>query len=291
MAQNITLLGASYSAVPSVLLPKTGGGTASFTDVTDTTAAASDVASGKYFYTAAGVRTEGTSSGGGTPAISVVDTTDAGGGTVRTITALDISDTTATASDVASGKYFYTAAGVKTAGTGGGGTPSATQHSIYFEFSDSTNTTITGYWDDTFISDAITATTPTTYGGKTVTLAQLDGVTWYQYTPGTWETLFEGTTQLVSDTPYPYFWIADLSNVSIPVGSVWRVTMDGVQSPALTATNSQYGGMIGNPLYGGGSDDGSGLKYDFFNAGWGAWSGGADMTAGNHTVKIERQVS
>ena len=65
MAQNITLVGASYSAVPSVNLPKTGGGTASFTDVTDTTATASDVASGKYFYTASGVRTQGTSSGGG----------------------------------------------------------------------------------------------------------------------------------------------------------------------------------------------------------------------------------
>ena len=65
MAQNITLLGASYSAVPAVTLPKTGGGTAQFTDVTDTTAAAADVASGKYFYTASGVRTQGTSSGGG----------------------------------------------------------------------------------------------------------------------------------------------------------------------------------------------------------------------------------
>ena len=65
MAQNITLMGASYSDVPAVTLPKTGGGTASFTDVTDTTAAASDVASGKYFYTAAGVRTQGTASGGG----------------------------------------------------------------------------------------------------------------------------------------------------------------------------------------------------------------------------------
>lgn len=65
MAQNISLMGASYSAVPAVTLPKTGGGTASFTDVTDTTAAAADVASGKYFYTAAGVRTQGTNSGGG----------------------------------------------------------------------------------------------------------------------------------------------------------------------------------------------------------------------------------
>ena len=64
MAQDITIMGASYSAVPAVTLPKTGGGTASFTDVTDTTAAAADVASGKYFYTAAGVYTAGTSSGG-----------------------------------------------------------------------------------------------------------------------------------------------------------------------------------------------------------------------------------
>lgn len=119
----------------------------------------------------------------GTAAISVVDTTDTNGGTVRTITSLDISDTTAVASDVASGKYFYTAAGVKTAGTssgGGGGTPSATAHTIYFEFSDSTNTTITAYYDSSFISDAITATTPTTYNNKTVTLAQLDNTTWYE---------------------------------------------------------------------------------------------------------------
>lgn len=65
MAQNITLLGANYSAVPAVTLPKTGGGTARFTDVTDTTAVASDVASGKYFYTSNGTRTQGTNSGGG----------------------------------------------------------------------------------------------------------------------------------------------------------------------------------------------------------------------------------
>lgn len=65
MSQNITIWGASYSAVPSVKLPKTGGGTATFTDVTDTTAAASDVATGKYFYTSAGVKTAGTNSGGG----------------------------------------------------------------------------------------------------------------------------------------------------------------------------------------------------------------------------------
>ena len=54
-----------------------------------------------------------------------------------------------------------------------GGTPSATQHTILFEFEDTTTATITAYYDSTFISDAIKATTPTTYGGKTVTLKTL----------------------------------------------------------------------------------------------------------------------
>lgn len=65
MAQNITLLGASYSAVPAVTLPKTGGGTARFDDCTVVTATASDVASGKVFVAADGTITNGTASGGG----------------------------------------------------------------------------------------------------------------------------------------------------------------------------------------------------------------------------------
>jgi hypothetical protein len=64
-ARNISLLGATYSNVPGVTLPVSGGGSATFYDVSDTTAAASDVATGKYFYTSAGVKTQGTNSGGG----------------------------------------------------------------------------------------------------------------------------------------------------------------------------------------------------------------------------------
>ena len=119
MAQTVNLWGATYSNVPAIDVPN-GNSTARFTDVTPTTATDADVASGKIYFKSDGSQSTGTASGGGTPAISIVDTTDSAGGTIRTITALDISDTTATASDVASGKYFYTAAGVKTAGTGGG---------------------------------------------------------------------------------------------------------------------------------------------------------------------------
>ena len=60
MAQNITLLGASYVDVPAVELPKTGGGTAEFYDVSETTATASDVVSGKVFVSSTGSVTIGT---------------------------------------------------------------------------------------------------------------------------------------------------------------------------------------------------------------------------------------
>lgn len=71
MAQNITLMGASYSAVPAVTLPKTGGGTAQFTDASITTAIESDVASGKIFIKADGTQGTGTNSGGGGSSMNV----------------------------------------------------------------------------------------------------------------------------------------------------------------------------------------------------------------------------
>lgn len=62
MAKNVTLLGASYTDVPAVELPQTGGGVATFTDVSGTTALPEDVTAGKYYFTAEGEYTEGTGS-------------------------------------------------------------------------------------------------------------------------------------------------------------------------------------------------------------------------------------
>lgn len=106
MAQDITLLGASYSAVPSVNLPKTGGGTASFVDVTDTTAAAADVASGKYFYSSAGVRTQGTSSGGGgTDRLVLIQTTSIGSLSTSSTSGTDTGKTVSCASTTGWANY------------------------------------------------------------------------------------------------------------------------------------------------------------------------------------------
>ena len=65
MSKNVKIANTNYNNVPSITVPLQTSGTASFYDVSDTTATASDVASGKYFYTSAGVRTQGTNSGGG----------------------------------------------------------------------------------------------------------------------------------------------------------------------------------------------------------------------------------
>lgn len=85
--KNVKIAGTNYNNVPSIDIPLQTSGVATFYDVSDTTAEAADVATGKYFYTAVGVRTAGTSSGGGGVTIERLNVTTNGTYTAPTGTA------------------------------------------------------------------------------------------------------------------------------------------------------------------------------------------------------------
>ena len=158
MAQSINLWNATYSDVPSILLPRAGGGTAQFVDVTDTTAAAADVASGKYFYTSGGVKTQGTASGGGnlqTKSVSFTPTESAQSASVTADSGYDGLDTVNVSVGAISSTYvgsgierkgtadmlvsgstvvapsgYYESMGVRTIALGTEGTPTATKGTV-----------------------------------------------------------------------------------------------------------------------------------------------------------------
>ena len=66
MAQNVIINGVTYSSVPEVDIPKSGGGTAKFYDTAGATAAAGDILTGKTAFGASGSVTGSMANNGAT---------------------------------------------------------------------------------------------------------------------------------------------------------------------------------------------------------------------------------
>ena len=170
-----------------------------------------------------------------------------------------------------------------------GSAPSATRHTLYFEYEDTTTETEYAYYDDSFISSAITATTPTTRGNKTVTSAQLDGVEWYSYTPtptpsGDWTTVYDGSIS-VSNRNFELSSVTD----TFTLGDTWRATLDGTAYTLVVQYSDQFQtNYIGNIA----------IIVDWASTGdpilcynTGHIAGNTYLADGTHTLKLERQVS
>ena len=124
MAQQVRIAGATYSDVPSISVPDANNTYHSFVDTSDANATADKIITGYSGYVN-GVKVEGTAPAGGGSAISVVDTTDSHGGTIRTITAVDLSNDTVTAAHLETGYTAHDAYGNAITGQlvpGGGST-------------------------------------------------------------------------------------------------------------------------------------------------------------------------
>jgi len=171
-----------------------------------------------------------------------------------------------------------------------GSAPSATRHTLYFEYEDESTETVYAYYDDALISSAITATTPTTRSSKTVTSAQLDGVEWYSYTPtptpsGDWTTIYDGSIT-VSNREFSLTSITD----TFTLNDVWRVTLDGTAYTFTVQHADSYDtNYIGNITI---ISDwaSSGDPIVCYNIA-GYIMGNTYLADGSHTLKLERQVS
>ena len=169
----------------------------------DTVTSSNDIVAGKYGHLNTGERVLGTGQiGSGSSTLTTKTITLNGTYLASDDNADGYSSITVNVQGGASMSEVANAYGTEIVVTSGSSsTPSVPSHVIYWEFEDNTNLTETVYYPNTFVGNAITATTPTTYNNKTVTLAQLDGVTWYSYTPTptppepseNYETAFDGS--------------------------------------------------------------------------------------------------
>ena len=290
MAQNVTVAGASYTAVPAVDLPKTGGGTATFTDTSPTTAVESDVASGKIFFKADGSQATGTGSGADCPTFTV--TVNSGWTAVTSVTCdktysecfalYEDGNSLAVFHIVDNGNEYDVGAGMTDSITGGLRYAAASSEIAWLIVDFSSNGTITGTLDPIPFRDStdltastLTVTAPAGYyeSNATKTLSDQNliaanikkdisifGVTGsYEGGGGTtWGTTFNGTVSVEDwgeDLYYAFLRDYFTTNPVFAFGDTYRITWGLNQYTCVVQeydpTNDSY--MVGNAVLFGGS--------------------------------------
>lgn len=115
MAQNVIINGVTYSNVPEVDIPKSGGGTAKFYDTAGASASAADILTGKTAYGASGSVSGSMPSNGSTSGTistkSGTVTIPAGHTTGGTVSIASAAVTDCTAANILTGKTILGVAG------------------------------------------------------------------------------------------------------------------------------------------------------------------------------------
>lgn len=149
---------------------------------------------------------------------------------------IDITDSTAIASDVALGETFYTKDGVKRTGTKSDASP--------IDVDNSTGS----------VSNETLIISSGSGGGTT------------QYI-----VLYDNTATITADPDVNYIWINNQPE-DINVGDRYRVTWNNVAYTTTAVNDSiigqQYGNTFGNPSILGGTDDGSNAPFCAFKSSW-----------------------
>lgn len=260
-------------------------------DISDTTAVAADVASGKYFYLATGEKVTGTKAEKTFVSKTITlngiydpDDDNADGYSEVTVNVANGASMTEVQNQYGTELVITSAQG---------SAPSATRHTLYFEYEDSTNEMEYAYYDDSFISSAITATTPTTRSNKTVTSAQLDGVEWYSYTPtpgptpsGDYTTLYDGSVTTFDEDGDNKFTVPEMRSIWPSDGDIYRVTINGTEY--ITQGTTANGTVIfGNVDF---FSTQTGMPFVFYHLTSAYWEGYL-REAGTYTLKVEKQES
>lgn len=213
-------------------------------DISDTTATASDVASGKYFYAADGTKTLGTSSGG---SVSIIDAPDSHGGTVRTITSnvgLSYAWYATNAELVDSARHV-----VKLSDTGyATWTPSTTQTSIW----SSPKTIATDFTQYTYVYVQKFCFDPVYQDGTTLLAAPTRGVMVYRHeyyvTPSTtlsdWDNNIKGTKTVGTTNQGRLFYV---STAGVPM--VNSSLSNGIYTTSASTSFSSSNVIITQAIY------------------------------------------